>query len=214
MNWLKELMTQCLPLKIEVLPVGSHEDSELTETSDLIQGRKPMEDKTSGKVKLIFICAKVPDSETKSSLLNAVPSNLNCQFVEAIKASTGMELGFTVQARGGVITKFVPKDHHIDISIQGTTLPELGDPLWTDIQEILRKDGYAQSWEIKVNDDKIVYDEKLAQEMASHKIRDHEFTDADMTDLKIMLETAGDVNDFLATLEGKKPQRRSKKGRL
>jgi hypothetical protein len=207
-------MTQCLPLKIEVLPVGSHEDSELTETADMIQGRKPMEDKTTGKVKVIFVCAKNPDTKTKDTLLDAVPSNLNCQFVEAIKASTGMELGFTVQAHGGVITKFIPKNHHVDISIQGTTLPELDDPLWIDIQEILKKDGYAQSWEIKVNDAKIVYDEKIAQEMASHKIRDREFTDGDMTDLKIMLETAGDVNDFLATLEGKKPRRRSKKGEL
>jgi hypothetical protein len=157
-----------------------------------------------GKVKLVFVCAKSPDRRTRTSLLNLVPSDITCEFIETIKGSTAMELGFKIQAGGGIVTRFLPKNHHIELQVNGPQLPERDDPLWADVQEILKKDGYAQSWEIAINGEKIVYDEKMAIEMASHKIRDRAFTDEDMTDLKIMVETSGDVNDFLAMLNGKR----------
>jgi hypothetical protein len=201
MIWLKQLMDKCIPLKIEIIktPVD-----EILLSSATFKGRAIEMSPGESKIKLVFVCAKAPDRRTRTLLLNLVPNDITCEFIEALKGSTAMELGFKIQASGGAVIKFVPKDHHIEMTVNGPQLPELDDPLWADVQEILKKDGYAQSWEIAINGDKIVYDEKMATEMASHKIRDREFTDEDMTDLKIMVETSGDVNDFLAMLEGKR----------
>jgi hypothetical protein len=203
MNWLKDVMTKCLPLKIELIKTRTDElNSSFLDQCLILNGSSPTTDQTEKK-KLVFICAKTPDNETLATLLDLVPNNLECLFIETVKSSTPLELAFLVQQSGGVMTFFEPKGHHVEIKIKGS-LPPTDDPVWADVQEILVKDGYADSWEIKINDEKIVYDAKMAREMESHNIRDRGFTDSDLTDLKIMLESTNTVDEFLATLERKK----------
>ena len=203
MIWIKQLMDKCQPLKIEIVKTATGDVSDISVSEVSFKGKASETSEGESRTKLVFICARKPTKRTLTSLLNLVPSNITCEFIESIKGSTALELGFKIQASGGAVTKFLPKDHHIELQVNGPQLPELDDPLWADVQEILKRDGYAKSWEIAINGEKIVYDEKMAEEIASHKIRDREFTDEDITDLKIMVETAGDVNDFLAMLERK-----------
>ena len=197
-------MTKCLPLKIELIKTNRDEiNPSFLDRCLILNGALPIIDQ-SEKKKLLFVCAKTPDNETIATILDLVPKNLECLFIESVKSSTPLELAFLVQQTGGVMTYFEPKEHHVEIQIKGAQLPPTDDPIWSDVQEILVKDGYADSWEIKINDTKIVYDAKMARVLESHNIRDRGFTDSDMTDLKIMLESTNTVDEFLATLEGKK----------
>ena len=198
MNWLKEVMTKCLPLKIQLLKTNGSEEV----TSDhCIRFHGKADNQDASAKRLFFICAYTPDQAMMKDLLDLVPNNLECLFIETVKSITTMELAFLIQQSGGVMTLFEPKGHHLAIEIKGSQLPPTDDPVWADVQEILEKDGYASSWEIKINDETIVYNAKMAQEVKSHKIRDRGFTDTDLTDLKIVLETTCDVNDFLAAIE-------------
>jgi hypothetical protein len=124
-----------------------------------------------------------------------------------------MELSM-MMAQAGVLPMITTEGHHLKLNVQGPNVPELHDEIWNRMQTLLMKDGFARSWEISINDEKIVYDAKMIKETEEHhQLRDTSIGQDDQTDLHIMLEATQSVDQFLALLEGKpfeEPKRRKR----
>lgn len=222
MKWLADLMKKCAPLNIEVNRVTQdmikeNQGSpfgELLMNSPLHGAGPALGTQGDNPIKLLFVCAEIPYEGAAAELLKLVPSDVSCVMVQGLKGNTIMEFKLRLAQAGAIWISIIPQDpkRHVMIDVKGQI--ETTDPIWAELQDLMRKDGYARSWEIIVNGDgKIVFDVKMAEEREKHQtIRDRPIGQDEMTDLHIMLEAAADSGQFLDMLEGKpfKKQRRSK----
>jgi hypothetical protein len=215
MKWIAELMKKCLPLKMEVVRVSNEELATVgVPNTEVVKGLAPELGSGMGRISLIIVCAEKPKAKLTEDLLSLVPADVQCIFFESMKRSTTMELGL-ILAQAGIPPMVTLNERHIALTLSGQNVPEIHDEIWGRVQEILLKDGYPTSWEISVNDEKIVYDAKIVKEtIEHHNIRDTNISQDDQTDLHIMLEATKSVDEFMAMLEGKpfKKSRTRKRG--
>jgi len=149
--------------------------------------------------RIIFMCPKIPDKRVKIELLDMVPKNINVQFIESPKVSTGDAVSVMLRSIGFAGVLYEHK-HKLFIHTE-QDLPE-DHPFWKQIKEILLKDGYFWGWEItfgkrtvKYNRDDIV-SPFFKKSSVSNK-RGHVINDDDIDKLKINLGRKLDVLDFL-----------------
>ena len=221
MKWLADLTQKCAPLKIEINRVTPEmeELSRGNSLGDLFTKMQPGSAPalgTSGEnpIKLLFICAESPSLELQQEIFHMVPADVKYTLLQSIKHSTLMEFRMMLAQAGAQWIEIIPrdKDRHLAIVVKGQI--ESDDPIWSDAQALMLKDGYARSWEITINgDEKIILDVKLAKEREKfHAIRERPIGPDEVTDVKIMLEAATSVDQFLDMLEGKPFRKRRAKG--
>jgi hypothetical protein len=210
MNWLKILLTKCQSFKIEATPIEDAKVKEIARKGINLKGKgESIKDGLIGlhKHTILFVCPEIPEKKVMEQIAELVPSNFKCKFFESLKGSTVSQLALMLRSTGGFASCSVG-DHDVHIKIEGTQVRELDDPYWIEIQDLIKQDGYAQTLEILINDKKIVYNAKIEQIIKENQTRTTEISRDDLTNLQITLGTSKTVEDFLRSLEGKKPRRK------
>jgi hypothetical protein len=201
MKWIADLMKKCLPHKMEVMRLVESElkDTFLPVGDQIVNGFGPEVEDTA--INLLIVCPEIPGATVANELLHMVPANVKVLFYESIKRSTSVELQ-TLFMQAGIVPQITPEQgHKVTIKVMNPNAPEPHDELWGRIEDLLKRDGYAKSWEIQVNGARIVYDLKMVQEAQQHhNIRDCTITDQDITDVRILLNSTNSVDEFLAKL--------------
>lgn len=181
--WEKKLIKICYDLKIE--PAAFNRDK-----------------------KIIFICPKIPEEKIKINLVQMIPKDWRYEFVEGPKTIT-METFAVILQQVGVITppEIKREDHKLTVKAQVQTRAGLDPldrdhPVWDSITDLFKNDGFFNSWNVTLNDVTVSYDARIAKEVQNqHNIREISIREDEITDLKILLETTEDVNDFLKGLK-------------
>lgn len=137
---------------------------------------------TEVKGYLLFSCPHMPNDKVRKQLSDIV-KDIECLFIESPKKSTEealltvlRDIGFTgtVYAIGRkvtFITKMEAPDDH---------------PLWTELPEIINRDGYFDSYEITIGHRTITYP-PLRFSISKPTERDHHPTKDEIIDLNITL---------------------------
>jgi len=205
MKWIADLMKKCLPHKMEVMRVTEEElqGSFLAVSSQVVNGLGPALDKNiaTDNLNLLIVCPDPPVSRLANELLHMIPSNVKVLFFESIKRSTSVELQALLIPAGVIPLVSSDLGHKVTIKVMSQNAPEPHDAIWARVEDILRRDGFAKSWEILINDERIVYDLKMAQEVEQHhNIRELTISESDITDMRILLNSTDSVDEFLAKL--------------
>lgn len=148
-------------------------------------------DLVNDKGTLIIICPEEPEPSFKKSLktLATVP----LEFRVAPSVGTQMALQRLLELLGG---KIEVKDHHLNLDCHNDAPDE---NLWNNLSDLLSKDVYFKSWTVTVKGkDIIVYDKTVANEcLTQHNLRPTPFSNDDILNLRISLNTCNSVDEFL-----------------
>ena len=99
--------------------------------------------------------------------------------------------------------RIVPDYEHRSITIE---LGGIGDddPVWGEVSQALKRDGFFDSWKFVINGKEIKVDPKLTDELVKNqKQRTTSISETDVTDLKIGLANAQTVDDILKMMNNK-----------
>lgn len=156
--------------------------------------------------KMLFICPKMPSEEIQKEILSTFPKpeDVVYKFVEQPRMETMEGLKILFGKAGAKHAEMAIEGHTllINISSDSPVLTETESDAWPVITQILRADPFVEGWVVKVNDTVMSqYDAKLAKMLENHAPeRIRSITDEDVLNLRISLETAQDVNDFINSL--------------
>ena len=93
--------------------------------------------------------------------------------------------------------KVIPDIEHRTIVIEMTG-PEDNDPVWGELTEVLKQDGFFSSWKFIANGKETCVESKLIEELVKNKEQHTGMIDDNaITDLKIGLANANTVDDIL-----------------
>ena len=151
--------------------------------------------------RIIFMCPKMPEEKTKVELVDIIPKSMRYEFIEAPKTSTIFAIRAILIQLGAYKSIVQPSGRTLKIEALNLQSIDSDNPAWDSISQLLKKDGFFTAWEITFNDNTIKYDLNIDKEIEKqHHIRDHRIQGDDITNLKIILNSTQDVNDFLKEL--------------
>jgi hypothetical protein len=127
MEWKNKLLEKCSALKIEMAEDRNKDD------------------------KIVFICPKMPEEDTKIELVKMLPEEYPYEFVEGIKQSTLIKLKAVTQ-NFGIFSADVTGGKNIAFTVNSAQSTEVVDKIFAEVDRIFRDDGFFQSWKIKIND--------------------------------------------------------------
>ena len=181
MEWRDTLLKICKREHIELFPASTPE----------------------GQQAIVFYRERPLEDSLVKEIESLVPKEIGVGFKYQDKPQTIPALIATLLISGARSRpQFKIEGHHLIIDISGLE-EERVDRM--KIDTILEQDGYLQSWTVNINGQKL-YDmnligRRLSLEIQNNKkIRNQVFTDSDMTDLKISLETCRTVDEFLKVM--------------
>ena len=141
-----------------------------------------------------------PDAEAEFRAL--VPEAKQVQFMESPKIQTRMNVDNLIRRAQPQDANIEPDLDHRSITIALGGVPET-DPVWGDMSEALKCDGYFDSWKFIINGQETTVIAKMVDVMAKNKAgRTKTINEGDITDLKIGLANAQSIDDILKVMEG------------
>jgi len=152
---------------------------------------------------MVVLCPKSLERKDKTQLVALIPEDLRgrVKFEEGPKYSTMNHLSNLIQALrmgGGGDPDYSRR--YIKLNLVGVA--EMSENVdWSNISDLLEKDGYFESWDIVLNN-KLVssYNRKIFQELQRNSFRDDVIMKDEITDLHILLETETDFDKLVARL--------------
>lgn len=167
-EWHNKLMKICHELNIEYLIEDAYPD---------------------GK-KIKFFCPKLPDAKQKRDIISIVPPHIiarDSDFIESPKSVTMHSIKMTLVECGVMTGVAVTKGRQLVINVNMPNPPE-DHGIWAGITEILRKDGFFDSWKLITTEGERTIDMKLADTICKNKeLRDTTIKEGDVIDLQILL---------------------------
>ena len=130
-----------------------------------------------------------------------VPDGAEVEFVEAPKEQTRNNLVNLLRRVQPSNLKVEPDMDGRTIVIEAYGVPE-SDPVWGELSQVLRKDGYFESWKYVIEGNEVKVFPDVMDAMASRKGRNTAINEGDITDLKISLGNAQTVDDILKAMGG------------
>jgi len=130
-----------------------------------------------------------------------VPEGAEVDFIEAPKEMTRNNLMNLLRRVQPSSLKVEPDMEGRTIVIEANGVPE-SDPVWGEMSQVLRKDGYFESWKYVIEGNEVKVFPDVMDAMSSRKGRDTAINEGDITDLKISLSNAQTVDDILKAMGG------------
>ena len=178
--WERELLAICKREGLEVYPAKAdhHEQAYLFYRSD-----------------------PLPDDVMKT-IRQVVPEEIALGFKFQDKPSTIPALIATIITCGAMKPpRFNPEGKHLTIHLFGISEEQVDQ---ARINTILEQDGFFQSWTVTVENQELyetnLISQRFAEEIRQNKKRDQVVSENDITDLRILMETAEDWDKFLEAL--------------
>ena len=143
-----------------------------------------------------IICSKDPDDNAKKEIRDIIPSSLKIEYVNSLKLSTEFGMKVLLVNAGVSITdiQLIKKTLKISVNNPISSLEHAIEYL----TNILRTDGFLDTWEIHGTD---TYQRINLIEISHSEIkRDLVITEDEITDLRILLNTTSDVENFIKSL--------------
>lgn len=159
-----------------------------------------MEIVSSDRGRIEIYLPQEPNEEVKNVIRQIIPDDVDYGFVVGLKPSTIDQLKFLIIQSGlGLVIFKVFKTGHVHlqmIALQDD--PDESHPIWSDLAAVLYKDGFPDTWEIAIGKTKRTWYRKVMDEIRTAV---EPITTDDILNLKIILNTTQDVNDFLTQLK-------------
>jgi len=152
---------------------------------------------------LTIVCPKLLDSKEESQLLSLIPEDIRPQikFEEGPKPSTLNQFKNLVMSLGvvGSLNAALSGERRYKIIMSGDPSAENVD--WSSLSDILKKDGYFDSWEAAFNGQVVLtYNRKIAEELQKNQSHDTFIRKDDILNLKILLGTEMDFDKLMEKL--------------
>lgn len=152
---------------------------------------------------LVFVCPKIPDTKIQDEIRSICPSGTQYKFEEGPRVGTMLvikQIFNQVQGHADMIIK----DHDLTITAKGDDLCLAVDSPFTIIlDKVLEADTFVESWKLIVNDQVVVKGDKTIAKIVAKQTRpqrENTFSNDDILNLQITLESCQDVNDFINSL--------------
>lgn len=149
---------------------------------------------------LHIFCPEKPTQCFREAMERFAGGNAHIVFDVAPKQSTTLGIMALVQNLRGKSKANEDIGHlEIDLDLEPNDVEGLKD----HVHDMLLRDKFFKSWTVTVKGNEILdYNRKVAEECEGHNIRESIFTDDDMLNLKIALESAETVDAFLESIGG------------
>lgn len=145
---------------------------------------------------LVLVAPEKLSDDVIALLRAKIGVGVDIVFRQGVKFSSAQLVGDAFKAcfNDGEL-KSIVDDRHVRFEITTSDDSRIGE-FWALISDVLERDGYYKSWELR--DWKHISGVHKALE--SNKPRENAITNNDLLDLKILLESSRDVSDFIKSL--------------
>lgn len=155
----------------------------------------------------LFIGPQHLSAEEKRNIVSLLPEDMKdkeTRFEVGVKSQTVTNLSFILKNIGPHHVELEgPREAKILIGIDAPVEQvDAGAKIWQDINDILFKDGFLRKWSVYIRSDKLyAFNAEVVRAVQKRgDVREAIISDDDVLNLKIALESAQDVNDFLEAL--------------
>jgi len=156
--------------------------------------------------KIMMICPKLPDSKLQEELNREISSetSLPVEWEEGIKYTTYETLKTTLRMAGaGALKVGIKSPHEVLVVVSGELRVEEDDlpAVWNTIADVLSKDGYTTGLEITYNGQVVLTkNDAVARVLQGNPVRDLPITKEDVLDVRILVNAAKSVDEFLKSI--------------
>lgn len=145
-----------------------------------------------------FVSAHEMEQGFKEKCRELVPDKLKVDFRVNIKPSTGQMIANTISKLGAMQSAPDIQGKHLNVRIVGRVLIDPA-PVWEKINDLIKNDGFFDSWTIILNDETVHEYRPVYEEIARNK-RERVISSDDITNLRISLGRAETVEDFINSI--------------
>jgi hypothetical protein len=144
---------------------------------------------------LVVFCPEQPDKVFMEAMEHLSELPIRFMVGPSLKSQTAFQ--YLVQTLGGEL-----KVNNHTLMFECLNEPP-DEELWTRVSDLLIKDKYFRSWKITVKGTNVLtYDRKVASECQDqHNFRDRSFSEDEILNLKIALNSCDTVDAFIKSLE-------------
>lgn len=152
-----------------------------------------------GKNYVLTVARKL--DEAAEAEFRALVPDREVTFIESPKIQTRINLeNILSRTRPQQASISEPDIEHRSVTVNMEGVPE-SDPAWGEISDVLRKDGFFDSWKFVIDGQEHEVIAKMIDEVAKNKEgHRRNIGDDDITDLKISLANAQTVDDILKAM--------------
>jgi hypothetical protein len=152
---------------------------------------------------MVFVAHELTQ-EAEAELRGLIPDSESAEikFEVAPKLQTKMNVENLIRRAQPKDGKVLPDLDHRSITIELEGVAD-GDPVWGEMSEVLKRDGFFDSWKFVIEGQEVSVLPKMSEELAKNRNqRATGISETDITDLKISLGNAQTIDDILKAIGG------------
>jgi hypothetical protein len=156
--------------------------------------------------KIMMICPRLPDLKLQEEVSREIMSHcsLPVEWEESIKYPTYDTLKTTLRMAGaGALKVGIKSPHEVLVVVSGVLRVEEDDlpAVWSTIADVLVQDGYTTALTVEYNGQVVLTkNDAVAKVLQGNPVRDLPITKDDVLDVRILVNAAKSVDEFLKSI--------------